>query len=163
MKSSLFVFALLAALVAFTSATKNVGGRGFGDDYEWRSLEDGLKEAQETNKPAMIVVHKSWCGACKNLGPKFAVSAEIKAESSKFVLINVHDEEEPQDAAYKPNGAGYIPRILFADSTGKVRPEFTNKEGNPQYAYFYPDPAGIARTMSSVHKALAQAASHEDL
>ncbi|CAF93073.1 unnamed protein product, partial [Tetraodon nigroviridis] len=46
------------------------------------------------------------------------------------------DEEEPKDDSFSPDG-GYIPRILFLDPSGKVHPEITNKNGNPNYKYFY--------------------------
>ena len=36
---------LLGAAVCQAEGSVNVGGRGFGDDYEWRSFEDGIKEA----------------------------------------------------------------------------------------------------------------------
>ena len=40
--------------------TGAVGGRGFGDDYSWKSFQVGIKEAEATAKPAMVVIHKSW-------------------------------------------------------------------------------------------------------
>ncbi|KAB0387046.1 hypothetical protein FD755_002002, partial [Muntiacus reevesi] len=46
------------------------------------------------------------------------------------------DEEEPKDEDFSPDG-GYIPRILFLDPSGKVRPEIINENGNPSYKYFY--------------------------
>jgi len=38
---------------------------GFGSQYDWLSLDDGLKEAKDNGKPVMVLIHKSWCGACK--------------------------------------------------------------------------------------------------
>ena len=39
----------------------------------------------------MVVIHKSWCGACKRLGPDFAATKEVTELSSEFVMIVRHD------------------------------------------------------------------------
>lgn len=38
---------------------------GFGEHIKWYKLDDALEEAKSTNLPIMLVVHKTWCGACK--------------------------------------------------------------------------------------------------
>jgi protein-disulfide reductase (glutathione) len=65
---------------------------GFGDEVEWMKLDEGLAAAKENNKLAMVVVHKSWCGACKRLGPSFAEEQRVKDLADNFVMINVHDD-----------------------------------------------------------------------
>ncbi|XP_054764538.1 thioredoxin domain-containing protein 12-like [Lytechinus pictus] len=92
--------------------------------------------AQKTNKPLMLVIHKTWCGACKALKPKFAASEEILKLSSNFVMVNVEDDEEPEGSEFQPDG-GYIPRILFLNSDGAVQTDLYNTKGNPKYKYFY--------------------------
>lgn len=83
---------------------------GFGNNYVWAgSLESGLQIATHHQKPMMLIIHKSWCSACKNLKPKFAESADIQSLSKHFVMVNLVDEEEPRGIAFAPDG-NYIPR-----------------------------------------------------
>eukprot|EP00754_Rhynchopus_humris_P035201 Rhum_TRINITY_DN16747_c0_g1::Rhum_TRINITY_DN16747_c0_g1_i1::g.164242::m.164242/K05360/TXNDC12; protein-disulfide reductase (glutathione) len=145
---------LFVALAVVATAAAKKEGHGFGEDYDWFALADGLEEAKNTGKPLMILQHKSWCGMCKQLSGKFAASAEIQEAAKSFVLVNCHDDDAGcDDEKFSPDG-GYIPRILFATSQGEVKNEIQAPDGNAQYKYFYHDPAQIAKGMTAALAAL---------
>jgi len=105
---------------------------GLGNSIAWVSLEEGLNQALEEDKHLVLIIHKSWCGACKALMPKIKNSKELAEMSKKFVMVNVMDDQEPQDDLYKPDG-GYIPRVLFFDSKGDLLKDVINETGNAKY------------------------------
>merc|ERR1712173_440140 len=99
----------------------------------------------------MIIIHKSWCSACKQLRPKFAASTKIEKMAENFVMINTLDDDEPKGDEFQPDG-GYIPRILFIDpETKKVVKKFTS--GRSDYKYFYSNADDILKVMIQVNEA----------
>lgn len=135
---------------------------GMGEFYEWHSLEDGLTLSSETGKPLMLIIHKSWCGACKALKPQFSKSDKILELSKNFVLVNTLDDEEPTDAKYQPDG-GYIPRILFLDSEGTVKEELINENGNEKYKYYYWNAETVVKSMKKAIKVFTKLKASEEL
>jgi len=143
-------FATAASVLFGTVQAASDLARGWGKNIKWVSLKEGQKLAKEQNKPAMIVIHKTWCRACKALKPRFAASSEIAKMSNDFIMINVEDDEEPRNSEFKPDG-GYIPRILFMDASGKVIPEQVNPNST-QWKYFYGETQSIVESMRRVSK-----------
>jgi protein-disulfide reductase (glutathione) len=139
---------LLVLVAQSASAGSAELARGWGDGIEWQTLDVAKQIAKQTQRPIMIIVHKTWCGACKRLKPLVAASEEIAELSSNFVMVNLEDSEEPEDAQFTPDG-GYIPRVLFAGPSGRVDASIKNEGGNPKYRYFYTDAGGIVSSMRS--------------
>ncbi|PRP88285.1 thioredoxin domain containing like [Planoprotostelium fungivorum] len=147
----LIVLALLSLLSIALCEVESDKSHGWGDKIQWKKLDEALSD---DSKPTLVVIHKSWCGACKNLRPKFAESEEIAQLSAHFNMVNTLDDEEPSDSQFKPDG-GYIPRILFVDhKTKKVDPNIYNENGNPSYKYYYGDVSGIADAMKRAKELL---------
>jgi protein-disulfide reductase (glutathione) len=129
---------------------QNPLARGWGNDINWVTMTDALRIAREESKPIMLLIHKSWCGACQALKPLFSKAKELKKLSAHFVMVNWEDDEEPGDEQYKPDGA-YIPRILFLKPNGSVMKDVKNpnQEYN-SYNYYYSNPAPILKSMKNV-------------
>merc|ERR1711934_997370 len=86
------------AILAITLPKSN----GWNDAIEWASdMDEFHAKVKETGKPGMVVIHKSWCGACKALKPKFAESKDIEEASKGFVMYNALDDDEPSGAEYR--------------------------------------------------------------
>ena len=95
---------------------------GFGEDIEWVKWDDAVETALEVNKPIFLLIHKTWCHACKSLKKSMQQSNARKAFkklSQYFVMVNTVDDDEPFEEEYRPDGK-YIPRLLFLDKNGDV-------------------------------------------
>lgn len=122
--------------------------RGFNSNIEWSNNLETAKAAQNVDgKPIFLLIHKSWCGACKRLKNVFVESKEIEHLSKSFHMVNLEDNEEPADDTYKPDG-GYIPRILFIKDK-ELQVQIVNSAGNPKYKYFYNTEASIIASMKT--------------
>jgi protein-disulfide reductase (glutathione) len=143
-----FFPAISSFLFDSVQAASSIVSRGWGNDIKWVSLKEGQRMAKEQQKPAMVVIHKTWCPACKALRPKFAENAEIAKLSQNFIMINCENEEEPQTSDFKPDG-GYIPRIIFMNPDGKVLNHICNQTDS-RHKYYYPHPTPIVDSMKKV-------------
>ncbi|XP_052775262.1 thioredoxin domain-containing protein 12-like [Mya arenaria] len=157
MMSALLFSCFLFSSVSFLYASDL--DNGWGDDIDWKKFDDALELSKTENKPVMLIIHKSWCGACKKLKPLFAESKEIAELSGSFIMANTLDDDEPKDDKYKPDGA-YIPRILFIYN-GKVAEDLYHEAGSPKYKYYYHNTEGIVKTMRKAVEQRQEEPSHQ--
>ncbi|KAL3070273.1 hypothetical protein niasHS_016100 [Heterodera schachtii] len=132
---------------------KNPLSNGFGDEIDWVPWEDAIETALDRNKPIFLLIHKTWCHACKTLRKimqQTNAKKAFKKLSEYFVMVNTADDEEPFEEEYRPDGK-YVPRILFLDKNGDTLTDFRNKKAEyKNYAYYYSSPADMLNTMKDV-------------
>jgi protein-disulfide reductase (glutathione) len=113
-------FAVLLVAVAVFAAAAADKGHGWGNDIEWRTWDEAKAEAKAKNKPIMLILHKSWCGACKRLRPSFAETEQVQQLAKSFVMVSAEDDEKPhEDPTLAPDG-GMRPSSLTCASSHTV-------------------------------------------
>lgn len=117
---------------------------GFGTNITWRSLDDGLAEAERSGRPLMLVVHTSWCSRCKALKPQFS-QPDVTRLSERFVMVNIDQDDDERVMKYGPDGT-YIPRVMFFDPNGELDPSIDN-ERSPKFKYFYTSSLDLVKSM----------------
>jgi len=72
-------------------------------------IDEALETASTNNKPTMVVITRSWCGACKSLKESLAISARhFIGLSNAFNLVSIPSEEIEQQT-----GVRFIPTLLY--------------------------------------------------
>eukprot|EP00039_Didymoeca_costata_P018679 m.334519 g.334519 ORF g.334519 m.334519 type:complete len:154 (+) comp17371_c0_seq1:48-509(+) len=141
-------FCLVVITFLATSASASDGpDHGWHNDIEWHTFTDAKNVAKETGKPIMLIIHKTWCGACKALKPKFSSSEQVANLAKNFVMVNTEDDEEPTDSQFAPDGS-YIPRILFMNTEGEVQKDLT-APGRDKYLYYFHDADTVVKGMEN--------------
>uniref|UniRef100_A0A7E4WDT0 Thioredoxin domain-containing protein n=1 Tax=Panagrellus redivivus TaxID=6233 RepID=A0A7E4WDT0_PANRE len=150
---SLLALGAHAATPDIKAMYENPLSHGYGDDIAWVKWEDAIETALELNKPIFLLVHKTWCHACKALKKTMQQSnarRAFKKLSEYFVMVNTEDDEEPFEEEYRPDGK-YIPRLLFLDKNGDLLESIKNKKAEyKNYSYYYSSPADILNSMKDV-------------
>lgn len=158
--SSRLMLTLFALVVSTRIAGCNELARGWGDDIDWVTLEEAKEISVREKKPIMVIIHKTWCGACKSLKKEVAEDEAIAKFSSNLVMVNTEDDEEPKDKSFAPDG-GYVPRVFFLSPvTQKVDASIHNVAGNQDYKYFYYDTRDL---LTSMKRAVETAGSKTEL
>jgi protein-disulfide reductase (glutathione) len=118
---------------------------GWGEDIAWRSLDDGMATAKQTDRPMMLIVWTSWCPKCRALKQKFAENGEVQELSKQFVMVNVDQDELPEVSKHGPDG-DYIPRLMFFDADGEIDDAVLNTKRR-RARYFYSPVDDVAAKM----------------
>ena len=139
----------LLFLLFFTFFNQSLAANdnGFGETVNWIEYDAAIAD---TSRPTLVILHKSWCGACKSLKPKFAQSSEIDQLSEKFSMVNANEENSIHNLASFNIDGSYIPRVFFLNPDGQVLSEMTNTNGNPSYKYFHHQASTILESMKKV-------------
>ena len=83
----------------------------------WYDYNDGMKLAEEQNKPVMIDFGADRCGACKKLDEETFTDGRVIALSESFVCIKVNTDKE-REIMGKYGKIRFIPTIVFTDPQG---------------------------------------------
>lgn len=133
---------------------------------EWKSLSDMKSfDFSKNDKPIMYLLTQPWCGACKRLKRTFVEEGQPKLTmetvSKQYIMVSVDGKENDKlGSEFAPDG-GYIPRILFAEPSGKLRPDIKNPASPAQYKYFYTSAAQVAQALEANAGPLVSAARDE--
>lgn len=123
---------------------------GLGGDIEWWAWQGGVakQEAKASGKPLMVVIHKSYCPACKSLKSWFSKSDRIQSLSYKFVMVNIQTDQGETVPELDVDGR-YVPRVFFLrPEDGSILTDVVNDvNGNPAYKYFYYDEESLLKSM----------------
>ncbi|MCU0561358.1 MAG: thioredoxin family protein [Desulfobacterales bacterium] len=77
---------------------------------------EGLRQAQESGRPALVYFTADWCAPCVELKKYIWPDRSVVEASKRFVMIYVDVDKEPGTlAAYRVRG---IPAIFFLSARG---------------------------------------------
>ncbi len=117
----------------------------------WRSYEDGLEQAANENKPAVLVLQAGWCLMCRDYQRLFeAPEVEQFAADYVFILADVDDRPDLQ-TRYDVDG-DYIPRTFVLEPDGGLR---LGAQGGFAGHRYYVDPyraEALARLLESENR-----------
>nr|QNO47732.1 thiol:disulfide interchange protein DsbD [Methanosarcinales archaeon ANME-2c ERB4] len=115
------VACLISACIDSTPPSQPSASETPGTGITWYSYDEGMKIAQEQNKPVMIDIYADGCPHCIYLDRAFA-DPRIVELTDTFVCIKVHRDRR-RDLAAKYNPSGGVPTVVFlhADDTEVYR------------------------------------------
>jgi len=104
---------MVTAIVAFTQLYEE-GGEGRTFSIQWiHDYEEGMDNASESERPAMVYFHTEWCTYCEKMENDTFSKERIVLKSERFTAIQV-DGDERQDLVEKYDISGF-PTVVFVD------------------------------------------------
>lgn len=79
-------------------------------------FDEGMAQARESGKPAMVDVFATWCAPCKLLDEGVFSRADVAEASTEFVPIKVDGDEYPD--VRDELGVSSYPTVLFLHPNG---------------------------------------------
>ena len=129
-KQNLKVCLCLLLLTVWTSSSAQAWN---AKRIKWHSYSSGLKKAQKTGKPILMVFEARWCKICKHYKKMF-YKPQVVRLAKKMVMIKIDiSKNRKLQAQYSVDG-GYIPRTMAFSSQGYHYDGLTGS--HPQYKYF---------------------------
>lgn len=97
------IFCLVVCLSIGITSSQPVS-RGWGDDIEWRTFEEGVEVSALEGKWMMIIAQNSEDEAwAQELKDEFRSSHEVTELSKQFVMVNALNSELPPSIDYTLN------------------------------------------------------------
>ena len=86
---------------------------------KWFSYEQGMRMAQRTKKPVILIFYADWCPTCHNYSKLFQ-NKQVVSSSYRFVMIRVNtDTQSSLSKQYNLDG-GYVPRTFALFPNGRI-------------------------------------------
>jgi len=109
------VACLISACIDSTSPSQPSDTPGTG--IMWHSYDEGMRIAQEQDKPVMIDVYTDRCPWCKELDRVVYTDPDVIDLADKFVCIKFNADKH-RDLAAKYNPTGGVPATVFLRPDG---------------------------------------------
>lgn len=149
MNSSSQTIFLFLFFVSQLFLSDRVSADSLNENINWVDFETAKSDS---SRPSVIILHKSWCPACKALKAKLSDSVEFEKLSLQFSMVSAN-EDDPlhSDSQFDLDGS-YIPRVFFLNPNGEILTDIQNPKGNPNYKYYHYNAQTVMDAMNKVLK-----------
>lgn len=101
-------------------------------NIKWFNYESGLKQAQQSGKPILLLFYADWCPTCHAYKHIFA-DERIVEQAQSLVMVRINVDHAPELATrYAPDGE-YVPRVFALNTLGKQFSDLFEKRSYPQH------------------------------